>query len=303
MKKLIATLVFALVCISINAVTVLVPKSPPTIPIIKAVQDSVDVDIGYYTSVNTQVIPKVIKNEDFIYLMPTNLAAKLSSKGGDIRLLSVLSTGLLSVVGSEEVGKISGLDGKKLYVGAQGSSPDVISRYIFSKHKIQPDIVYRSSEEIFKLAVSKKIEFAVLPEPLATMALLKNSSLKRLFVLKEEWRKVNGVDSIPQVGLFASQSFIEKKKPQIEKFLQSLEGAVAWTNEKPYDAARLGIEKMGLNFEPNALSISIPYMNLVYLDAKNSKRDLVKYFKALIEMEGNVLNELPRGEFYENEID
>ena len=303
MKKLIATLIFVLIYSSINAITVLVPKSPPTIPVIRAVQSSVDVDIEYYTSVNTQVIPKIIKNEDYIYLIPTNLAAKLSLKGNDIKLLSVLSTGLLSVVGTEEIGKIGGLDGKKLYIGAQGSSPDVISRYIFSRHKIQPNIVYRSSEEIYKLAVSKKLEFAVLPEPLATMALLKNSSLKRLFVLKEEWRKVNGVDSIPQVGLFASQSFIEKEKPQIEKLLRGLERAVVWTNENPYNAARLGIEKMNLNFEPNALSISIPYMNLVYLDTKNSKEDLIKYFKALIEMEKNVLNELPREEFYESKID
>ncbi len=302
MKKLIATLICVLIYTNINAITVLVPKSPPTIPVIKAMQDSADMDIEYYTSVNTQIIPKIIKNEDYLYLIPTNLAAKLSLKVNDIRLLSVLSTGLLSVVGIEEMGKISGLEGKKLYIGAQGSSPDVITRYILSRHKTQPNIIYRSSEEIFKLAVSKKLEFAVLPEPLATMALLKNSSLKRLFVLKEEWRKINGVDSIPQVGLFASQSFIEKEKPQIEKLLRSLERAVAWTNENPYNAAKIGIEKMNLNFEPDALSISIPYMNLVYIDSKNSKEDLIKYFEALIEMEENVLNELPREEFYESKI-
>lgn len=303
MRIITVLLTFMWMFVSTNAVTIMVPKAPPAIPIIKAVHEIEDFDIKYYTSVNTEVVPKIVKGEEYVYLLPTNLAAKLSSKGNDIRLLSVLSGGLLSIVGTEELGDIRDLNGKKVYIGAQGSSPDVISRYIFSKNNVRPKIVYRSSNEIFKLAVSKKIDLAVLPEPLASMALQKNSSLKRLFILKDEWEKINGEDYIPQVGLFVDKTFLEKEKNEIKKFLHELKVAVAWANGNVYDAAKLGIEEMDLNFKPDELILSIPYMNLTYIDAGSSKAGMIKYLESLIEMNENILDELPQGEFYESKID
>ena len=302
MKKLIVILALILICASINATGIYVPKAPPAIPIIKATKNSLDFEIEYYTSVNTELVPKIVKGTDGMYLIPTNLAAKLAAKGKDIRLLSVLSTGLLSILGTEDLNNIKNLDGRVVYIGAQGSSPDVISRYIFSKYNIKPKIIYRSSSEIFKLLISKKIEFAALPEPLATMALMKNAELKRCFVLKNEWEKINGIDSIPQVGLFASKEFLEKNRISIHNFLKELELAVNWVNEVPGDAANMGVKAMNLNIMPKVLEEAIPYMNLTYIGASKSKESLVQYFKSLIEMDKRVLDKLPKDEFYENKI-
>lgn len=282
------------------ALDILVPKAPPAIPAIKAAQEMEGVNIYYFTDTVTEVVPKIMQNKEYVFVVPTNLAAKLNNKGKDLRVLGITTKGILSVISTEELSNIDGLSGKDIYVGGQGSSPDVITQYILKKNHVDAHMKYRTSPEVAKLIMTEKINYAVLPEPLATMALFKNKNLKRAFIYKNEWEKINNNQGIPQVGFFASQKVINTNQAEIKAFLAAYKDAVAWVNENPADAAELGKNALMLPMPAKVIENAIPNMNLIFQTPAEAKISINNYLKNLMEINTKILSKLPKDDFYEN---
>ncbi len=277
MKKLILS-VFMMISFMAWGLEIDAPKAPPSIPLLA--MDGID--INYYQDVSTEVVPKIIKRKGELYILPVNVGATLYNKGIDLRLVGVTSKGLLSFL-SSRVGSIEELEGKTLYIGGQGSSPDVITRKILESRGISPRINYRSSGEITKLAMAGRAENLILPEPLATMLLGKNSEFKRVAELKGLWHG----EEIPQVGIFVLGRVYDEKSDYIKKFLEAYRKALL----KKEDSELLGksVREFSLSLSAEELRESVRYMNLT-LDTgcKNS----VEYY-----LEALGIN-LPGDEFY-----
>ena len=209
MKNLFLPLLFILSFYTYS-LTVYLPKAPPSLPMAKVAQNMKNLELVYYDDVNTEILTKIIKNEDALFIIPTNVGANLYNKGKDIKLISILSNGLISIISSKDIKSFKSLNKEDIYIGGQGSSPDVISSYLFKKNSITPKVSYRESSEIAKLLITNKIDTAVLPEPLASMVLEKNKKMKRIFILKNEWTKLNKQSGIPQVAIFGSSKVISE---------------------------------------------------------------------------------------------
>lgn len=267
MKKIIAS-VFMIMSLVVWGVEIDAPKAPPSIPLL----DIKEIDINFYQNVSTQVVPKIIRKKGELYIIPVNVAATLYNKGVDIRLLGVTSRGLLSFL-SKDTEKIQDLEGKKLYIGGQGSSPDVVMRNILEKRNISPEINYRSSGEIAKLAMAGKIDNLVLPEPLATMVLSKNKNFKRVAELKDLWKG----KEIPQVGIFVMGKIYDEKPIEINKFIEDYKNALERKSEvKLLEKAK---EEFSLGLSIGDLEESVRYMNLT-LDT-GCKKSVEHYLDAL----------------------
>lgn len=297
MKKLIF---FLLLVISFSsfALDVYLPKAPPSLPLAKSAKNIKDLNLKYYNDVVTEVIPNIIKNEDALYVIPVNNGAQLYNKGKDLKLISVLSEGLLSIVSSKNYANLKSLDKEEIYIGGQGSSPDTISNYLFKKNKIKPSIKYRSSTEIAKLIMTNQITTAVLPEPQASMVLDKNKNLKRVFILKNEWEKANGQNSIPQVAIFASQSVINKNKNLINTLAKEYKNSLVWMNKNKNEAAKFGIEVFQVALSETAFENSIDNMNLVYIEGLVAKKSVDTYLNALKSIDANAMSKIPGADFY-----
>ena len=63
MKKLFIFLIFALSFYTYS-LTVYLPKAPPSLPMAKVAQNMKNIELVYYDDVNTEILPKIIKNED-----------------------------------------------------------------------------------------------------------------------------------------------------------------------------------------------------------------------------------------------
>jgi NitT/TauT family transport system substrate-binding protein len=287
-----------LISFNIYSIDILIPKAPPSLGIIKAISEMDDFNTVYYNDAMVEVIPNIVKNKDYIYVIPVNLGAKLYEKNQNLQLIGVLSEGLLSIVSSEDYSSIIELDKKNIYIGAQGSSPDVISRYIFKMKNINPTINYRSSQEIAKLMIRDKATIAVLPEPLATFTLDKNKKLKRIFMLKSVWEEINGNVGIPQVGIFASQDFIKKHKNEIEKLIKNCEESINWIHSNQEKSANLAIDIFNMDIDKENMWDSITNMNLVFIRGKKAKESVEKYLNSLKEIDSHIIKELPNEEFY-----
>ena len=285
-----------------GSLVILTPKAPPAIPLIKAAENCDGVSIQFYQDVMTEVIPKIMKNENFCYILPVNVAAKLHNKGRKLNLLGITSGGLLYLISSKNSGNgIADLDNKKVYIGAPGSSPDVISRSLFSYNKVTPEIIYLTSQEIAKMLIRKKIDYAVLPEPLASFALYKNSELHRSADFKEEWKKLDSNSTlIPQVGLFSALGNKKENKELIDKFLISYKNAVSWCQENPHEAAILGKNKLNFTFPVEVLTRSLSKMNLIFMEAEEGRDAIDLYLNKLKQINPKIIGgKLPDDSFYQ----
>lgn len=269
--KRILLIIFILINLNIWALEVAAPKAPPSIPLLTME----GIDLTLYEDVSTQGVPAIIRRKGEIYILPVNLGASLYKRGAKIRLVGVTSDGLLSLV-SSEIDTFRGLQGRTLYIGGQGASPDVITRSLLAQEGIDSRITYRSSPEIAKLMITGRVANAILPEPLATMVLTKNPDVRRVADLKDIWPG----KAIPQVGIFVMEATLETKKDQIDRFLEDYVSSLGSFSDTEVDRA---LEEFGLSMDRDAFRSSLKHMNLTL---KKERENVERYLKTLgIEVE------------------
>ncbi|MGM0507642.1 MAG: DUF3834 domain-containing protein [Fusobacteriota bacterium] len=304
MKKIFILFTFLNLFNFSSALTILAPKAPPTLALLKVANENEDIKVQFYTNAATEVIPKIIKDEEFLYILPTNVASKLYNKGKKLKLLGITSFGIVHLLSNDEsVESIFDINEKSIYIGAQGSSPDVISRYILDKNNIKPNIKYRTSQEIAKLLITGKIENAILPEPLASLANFKGKDTKRVSDLTQEWIKINSKSrGIPQVALVGNQNFINNNNDIIKRLESQYKKAVDYikiNNNKDLEVAKKGKKDLDLNIPDSVMQNSIKKMNLVYIKGNQSKKEILNYLEELKDMEPNSIGgNLPNEDFF-----
>ena len=84
------------------------------------------------------LLPKLLKGEVDIGILPPNAAAKVyNANNGAIILGAIVGEGMLTVVSTDSsVKSLSDLKGKKLYVAGQGATPEYMIRYLAGKENI-----------------------------------------------------------------------------------------------------------------------------------------------------------------------
>lgn len=278
-KKLKITAILTL-AISVNSfsIDVYTPKAPPSIPMLP-MKDGVT--LHYYQDVHTEIIPKLIKNQDGIYVIPTNLGENLKKKGAELKLLGVTSQGLISIISSNKIDSIKDLDEKNILIGAQGSSPDIISKFLFKNNEISPEITYRSTPEVAKLMILEKGENAVLPEPMATLVLEKNSKLMRTVVYKDEWKKITSLSGIPQVGLYTTSKYSKTHSKEIKTFMNDYKKNLKTLKKNPNEFIDLAQVNFNIKLSDSGYEESIKYMNLTLIDGKKGDQLVEEYTKIL----------------------
>lgn len=264
MKKVI--ILFILMQLNIWALEVAAPKAPPSIPLLEIE----NIDLNLYQDVSTEGVPAIVRGRGDIYILPVNVGANLYNRGAKIKFLGATSEGLLSLL-STEVEELSELEGKKLYIGGQGSSPDVITKKILEDNEIGAQINYRSSPEIAKLLMSGRIENAILPEPLATMVTGKNPDVKRVEELKELWEG----NSIPQVGIFVQEKTLLTDEDKVEEFIENYTQALEDISDDEIEEA---IKRFGVQMSTEEFRSSVEYMNLGFT---RDKENIERYLDAL----------------------
>lgn len=278
MKKKLMFLLSLAISINIFAIDIYTPKAPPSIPLLP-MRD--EIKVHYYQDVNTEVIPNIIKDKGGIYMIPTNLGEKLKDKGIKLKFLGVTSQGLISIISNKKIDSIKDLDGKNILVGAQGSSPDIISKFLFQKNNITPNITYRSTPEVAKLMIIQKGENAVLPEPMATLVLEKNSKLIRTIVYKDEWKKITSLSGIPQVGLYTTDRYNETNSKEIENFIHEYKKNIIDLKKDPTNFIKLAQSNFDIKLSDKGYEESIKYMNLTLIDKIKGENLIKEYIQIL----------------------
>lgn len=267
-----------------------------------------DVNVSYEVCAGPDVlIPKLLKGEIDIGILPPNAAAKIYAKQPDsIVLAAVSGLGMLNLVTADEsVKSLEDLKGKTVFVAGQGSTPEYVFRAVLEKNGFETgdatgavnlDFSIPASEMAAAIA-SGKIQYAVMPEPFATVAASKSSCYKALN-LQELWAESFGKETFPMTALVVRREFAEKYPETLRAFLKEAEKAVDWTLQNPKQAASL-VEKHTLGLKAAVAEKAIPNCAFRYIPAKQAKPIVEELLNVFLNYApASVGGKLPEYQFY-----
>ncbi len=232
-------------------------------------------------------IPLLLQKEEVdILLMPVNLAAKMYNKGVNYKLLNVVFWGAFNIVTSNEtINDWSDLKGKELYLFGEGSTPDIITRFLLKANGIDPEtdikLIYQQANQNALMLIANKISIAVLPEPASTKALMENNDLKAILNYNTEWKEiVGGENYLAQAGMMINNTFAKNKKDLIHIFIKLyLKELKALFNETGLFGELS--EKHNLVGDRELVEKSVNRFGINYKSALESKDSLDIYFNVL----------------------
>lgn len=252
------------------------------------------------------VTAKLVSGEIDAGVLPVNVAAKLYSAGVPLRAAAVVGNGMVKFLTNDPAIKsLSDLRGKSVAIAGQKATPDYLFRFLTSKDGLEAGKDYTavynlSYPEIAAALASGKIQYAVLPEPFATQALLLGKELLSPISLDSLWQKHTGMQSYPMSIFVVSKKLADGNRQLLTKILQSLEASVKKTVEDPKGTALL-VEKLDLGLKAAVAEAAILKSNYVYEDAASDKKSIEALLSLFLSFEpASIGGKLPDQDFYLN---
>ncbi len=248
-------------------------------------------DLKYSISVETDaanIQTGLINGSIDIAALPTNAAAALYNKNqGKVKIAAVNTLGVLYLMtNGVEINSINDLAGKTVYAPAQ--NPAFILQAIIKANNLTDvtvDTAYAQPADLRAALVAGKIDIAVLPEPMVTIAKSANADLTVSLDLTEEWEKVYGENSLMQGCIVVRTEWAEAHAKELSEFLAEYEASVNYTVENPKEASELIVANNIFAGKAPVAEKAIPKCNIVYMDSDdNISVSLDKFYKALYDV-------------------
>ena len=248
------------------------------------------------------LLPKLIKGEIDIGFLPPNVAAKVyNANNGAVRALAVAGNGMMSLITKDKAVKsVKDLAGKTVSVAGQGATPDYMMRYLLKANNTEATLDFSiPNAEIAPALIAGKIEYAVVPEPFATVAVMKDSEITRAVNIQDEFASASGTDGVfPMTLVVVNAEFAKNNADTVASFLASYEKSAAWTLENPADAGAL-VEKNGIGLKSAVAAAAIPNAAFTFKKAKDAQSDIEKILSVFLDFEPTSIGgKLPDDGFY-----
>jgi len=239
---------------------------------------------------------------------PSYVAANLYNKGLNVRLMNIMTWGLLYIVSTDEhVDSIEDLKGEDIVMPFKGDFPDLVFQYVAKQKGLKVDKDFRINYvgtpfEGLQLLLSGRAKHALLPEPAATAALLKGlksgKKVNRVISLQDVWGEVTGGPArIPQAGMMISDSLLQEMPDLPSRLNKALERSTRWVVNNPTSAGRLGEAYMAL--KAPIIERSIPFSNFTLVRAKDIQSELEDFYSILLGLNPAIMGgKLPNDDFY-----
>lgn len=285
-------------------------KGPTSMGMVKMMADQKDAKEKDYefTIGNSpdEIAPKFLKGEFDIVALPSNLASILYNKSqGKVQVLAINTLGILYLMeNGDTVKSVGDLKGRTIYSSGKGAVPEYAFNYILKANGLNPDtdlrIEYKSEHtEALAALLNDKSSLAVLPQPFATVASLKNKGLRPALDLTKEWDKAskNAKSTMITGVVVVNKDFAAKYPEKIKKFMADYKASIDYTNTNVDDAAKLIEEN---NIVPAAVAKkAIPQCNITYIDGSDMKDKLSGYLQVLFEANPKSIGgKMPADDFY-----
>ena len=250
------------------------------------------------------VVPMIVRGDVDIAAIPGNLAAVLYQRtGGKVEAIGINTLGVLYIVeNGSSVASVEDLEGKTIYSAGKGATPEYALQHVLKAYGLEVGkdvrIEWKSEHAECVAALAADSEaVAMLPQPFAATAMMKDSGIRIALDLNELWQEKTGHVLITGVTV-ARKDFIESDGAALGTFLDSYRASVDYINE---NAAGDGAAIVGhYGIVPEAVAkAAIPYCNIVLVTGDEMKDSLSSYLDILYEQNPqSVGGAVPGDDFY-----
>ncbi|MBL1422210.1 MAG: ABC transporter substrate-binding protein [Alphaproteobacteria bacterium] len=263
---------------------------------------------------------KVYKNPDLLRVgfvsgdwqlavTPSYVAANLANKGLPVKMLNIMTWGMLYVMSLDEnVTKLKDLKGEKIGMFFKNDMPDLVFNKVMKAKGLNRgadyDLHYSSTPmEAVQMLISGRVKHTVLPEPAATAAMVQakkmfGKDIFRAISLQDEWAIVNdGNGRFPMAGVMVHEDLLNAQPEFVDAFHQQCVIATDWVNNNHAEAAKQATDDFGIGAP--IIQKSIPKTNLATNRARDIKDELAKFYELLAEENPKIIGgKLPADSFY-----
>lgn len=241
-------------------------------------------------------------------IVPVPVAANLYNRGLGVRLVNVMTNGILYIMASDPSWtSLEALRGRKLAVLFPNELPSLILARLFrlagidAKTEVE-QVQTATPLEAMQLLVLGRVDAALIPEPAASAAIVRGSvagkTIHRVIDLQTEWQRLAGrTRDLPQAGLVVTDRFREANGPAVAALQAGLVRAAADVVAHPARAANNAAGPLQMPWP--VIETSIPYCNLVATPAADARPAVEAVLEAMLEVNpGYVGGHLPDSAFY-----
>ena len=239
----------------------------------------------------TQELPKLIKGEVHIGVLPANAAAKVYvANKGALVALGVCGTGNLFLLTTDAAFRsLADLRGKTVACAGQGATPEYVFRYVLGAagvnagdgaDAVRLDFSLANADIAAALAAGK-VRYALVPEPFATVAQLKGSGIIRALDVQEAYSAATGGATYPMTLLVANAAYTAAHPDVVDAFIAAYKTAVEWTNAHPREAGELA-QKHTLGLTAAVVERSIPNAAYTWQDARAARADIERLLRVYL---------------------
>lgn len=250
------------------------------------------------------------KKADFI-AVPSSVAANLYNRGVDIKLLNISAWGILYILSRDQsLTTLADFKGKEIAMPFRADMPDLIFNLLASKQGLdaKQDFNLRyvaSPMDAMQLLIMRRVDHALLVEPVISMALRKTGSfplklvapdLYRSLDLQQEWGRVfERPARIPQAGIAAvgQQNTILQNK-----ILKAYSEALSYCQANPRPCAEATAQAIPV-LDADAIEDAIQHSGMEALPTSEVAGELQFFYQQLFNQDPAILGgKLPDDKFY-----
>lgn len=265
-------------------------------------EDSTLYEFKVYSNPQTAIADLTAKKLDMLCL-PTNTAATLSAKA-DISALAVNCLGSLYLLAKKDtkVESFADLEGKTLTTSVKGSTTEPIVDFLLKKNHVNATVdVALDHDALVASIVKGEVEFAVLPEPKVTAALMQAKDYEVKLNLSTEWDKVSD-GSLTMGCIVARNEFINEHKGAVNRFLDDYKASVDYiADDSHLDKSAETIVNAGILPKLPIAKAALANLkgSIVFREGKEMKESLVSFYGVLLESAPDSIGgALPSDGFY-----
>lgn len=227
-----------------------------------------------------QIQALMMQNEIDFAILPTVMAANLYNKGVNYRMVACPIWGTLYLLSNAGEGTIADLKGKTISVFGQSGTSDILLRNMLIQKKLRNvklDYTYGTNNEIGQALLDNKITFAVVSEPLVSVLLAKDKSIKIISKLECEGY-VDNLDKnvFVQTSFLVSGRFSQDNPALVSQVCKAYSLSCNFTYEQPDKVANLMINH-GISPNTTVARYSIPLCNIRYVGAFALEQEVNRY--------------------------
>lgn len=274
----------------INA-TMIYPDGLPSIAISKLITDNSKFEnITLECSIQKTtdlLLSELMKGEADLAIVPSNLALQAYKKELGYKVAATIGWGSLYLVSTEDISDISELEGCEIYNTGKGLTPDIVFRNILLDNNVNEENIEFSyvgaASELASLLISEQAKYAVVPEPVLSTVMAKNSNIKIVLNLNDEWAKINNLEKgYPQSTLLIKEEFYNKIKDTnaYDKLIETFNESEKWVIDNPQLAAEK-CEEVGITVNKDVINESIKNSNLNFTKIEDSEEEYETYFSII----------------------